>query len=98
MGLVVVVGGFGVVSASYLGAYLLGRQAGRRDAERARALAEDEAPAAASLARIETAVEAVALEVERLSEGQRWLLRSGSRAEQPVGRPRTPVPQHRTPV
>ena len=101
MGLVVVLGGFGVVASSYMGAYLLGKHAGRREAEAQRALARDEeGPHAASMARIETAVDAVALEVERLAEGQRYLMLSRARPEQqPVPAPRTPaVQRHDTPV
>ena len=94
----VVLGGFGVVASSYLGAYLLGKQAGRRETEHQRLLADDDVASAASLVRIETAVEAMALEVERLSEGQRWLLRPGSRPDAAAVPPRTPVPQHRTPA
>jgi hypothetical protein len=45
---------------------------------------------AARLARIETAVESIAVEVERISEGQRYLtkLQSGAAPRDPLERPR----------
>jgi hypothetical protein len=50
------------------------------------------------LDRIETAVDSIAVEVERLAEGQRFLL--GSRGSAPLGQPivHKPERRHRTPV
>ena len=52
----------------------------------------------ARLARIEQAVEAIALEVERISEGQRFTTRLLSEASRPATKPLLPHLSHNTPT
>jgi hypothetical protein len=92
-GLIVIASCAAVLGMSYVAAYLLGKNAARKELDRRNPLG---APAEADrLNRIESAVDSIALEVERLGEGQRFLL--GSRPEKPA----QPVKQdrrHATPV
>ena len=87
-GIIVIASGAAVLGLSYLGAYLLGRNAGRNEAERRDALPAAREPD--RLDRIEAAVDSISLQVERLGEGQRYLL--GTReAARPERRHATPV-------
>jgi hypothetical protein len=87
-GIIVIASGAAVLGLSYLGAYLLGRNAGRNEAERRDALPAAHEPD--RLDRIEAAVDSISLQVERLGEGQRYLL--GAReAARPERRHATPV-------
>jgi len=71
--------------------------ASKRDGAR---FERDGAPslAEARLARIEQAVEAIALEVERISEGQRFTTRLLSEASRPAAKPLQPHLSHNTPT
>ena len=96
MSLIVVAGSAGVVGLSYVAAYLLGKNAARKELD-----ARDHLPAARPadrLERIESAVDSIAVEVERLAENQRFLL--GPRAsDRPAQTPAAkPERRHRTPV
>ena len=92
MGLIVIVAGAAMLAASYAAAWMFGRQAGERAALR------NGDDVAARLQRIEVAVEAIAIEVERQGEGQRSLMRS-VRSPEPdaAARHRLPMPETRTP-
>ena len=94
-GIIVIASGAAVLCLSYLGAYLLGKNAGRHEAERRDALPAGREPD--RLERIEATVESIALQVERLGEGQRYLLgaREAARPSQPAPRPER---RHTTPV
>lgn len=93
MGLIVIVAGAGMVAASYAAAWMFGRQAGERGALR------DGEDVAARLRRIEVAVEAIAIEVERQGEGQRSLLRTVRPLEAERGRSsQLPLPENRAPT
>jgi hypothetical protein len=92
-GLLVILAGCGVLGASYAAAWMFGRQQGQRETLR------NENEAAARLARIEVAVDAIAIEVERQGETQRALLLSSNAAEPPSARlSQRPLPGHRTPA
>jgi hypothetical protein len=81
---------------SYVAVYLLGKNAARKDLER-----HDDARGSGlhsdRLDRVEAAVESIALGVERLGEGQRYLLGSfgTDRSAKPVAKPER---RHATPV
>lgn len=94
-GIIVIASGAAVLGLSYLGAYLLGRNAGRNEAGRRDTLPTGREPD--RLEQIESAVESIALQVERLGEGQRYLLgsREAARGAQPAPRPER---RHTTPV
>ena len=88
-GLIVIASGAVVLGMSYVAAYLMGKNAARRESEtheRMRLAAPPE-----RIERIETAVDSIALEVERLAEGQRFLL--GNRGTE--RRSPSPAPLHR---
>ena len=95
-GFIVVGAAASMLGLSYVAAYLLGKNAGRREAE------HREPPAAVKqpdrIDRIESVVDSIAVEVERLAEGQRFMLgsRGAERAPQPVLS--KPERRHSTPV
>ena len=92
-GLIVIVSSAGVLGMSYVAAYLLGKNAARKELDR-RAV---EAPREGDrLSHIEAAIDSIALEVERLGEGQRFLL--GTRAEPAQRSAAKPERRHATPV
>ena len=80
-GFIVIASGAAVLGMSYMAAYLLGKNAARKEMDRRDAVAPAREPD--RLDRIESAVDSIAVEVERLSEGQRFLLGARS-APQPV--------------
>ena len=93
-GFIVIASSAAVLGMSYVAAYLLGKNAGRKELDRRDSLT----PPGESdrLNRIEAAVDSIALEVERLGEGQRFLL--GSRTERPAQPAAKPERRHATPV
>jgi hypothetical protein len=82
-GFIVIASGAAVLGMSYVAAYLMGKNAARKEMDRRDALTAPVRPPD-RLDRIESAVDSIAVELERLSEGQRFLL--GSRSTP------TPVP------
>ena len=95
-GFIVIASGAAVLALSYLAAYLLGKNAARKEIDARELFPGVRQPD--RLDRIESAVDSIAVEVERLAEGQRFLL--GSRASE---RPAQPVVakaerRHATPV
>ncbi len=84
-----------VLGLSYVAVYLMGKNAGRKELERydPRGMSRP----SDRLDRVEAAVESIALGVERLGEGQRYLLGSLS-DERPVKAPPKPERRHPTPV
>jgi hypothetical protein len=84
-----------VLGLSYVAVYLMGKNAARNELERRDA----RGPVLYSdrLDRVEAAVESIALGVERLGEGQRYLLGSfgTDRSAKPVAKPER---RHATPV
>jgi hypothetical protein len=95
-GFIVIASGAAVLGLSYVAAYLMGKNTARKELDRRDAYTSGRQPD--RLDRIETAVDSIALEVERLSEGQRFLL--GSRGAERVPQPATAKPErrHATPV
>ena len=96
MGFIVIASGATVLGLSYMAVYLMGKNAARKELD-----ARDSLPASRPvdrLDRIESAVDSIAVEVERLSESQRFLL--GSRGPERVAEPvaHKPERRHRTPV
>ncbi|HTK51180.1 MAG TPA: hypothetical protein VL308_04795 [Gemmatimonadaceae bacterium] len=88
-------GGAAVLGLSYVAVYLMGKNAGRKELEwRA---AREVSPETDRLDRVEMAVESIALGVERLGEGQRYLLGSLS-DERPVKAAPKSERRHPTPV
>jgi hypothetical protein len=93
-GFIVIASGAAVLGLSYMAAYLMGKNAARKEMDRREVLQSMRAPD--RLDQIEAAMESVAVEVERIAEGQRFLL--GSRgAGQPVS-PKVEARKHKTPV
>jgi len=93
--LIIFCGGSVVLGLSYVAVYLMGKNAGRKELEwRA---AREISPQSDRLDRVETAVESIALGVERLGEGQRYLLGSLS-DERPVKAAPKSERRHPTPV
>jgi hypothetical protein len=88
-GFIVIASGAAVLGMSYVAAYLLGKNAARKELDRHNVLGSPSADSE-RLNRIEAAVDSIALEVERLGEGQRFLL--GSRTEKPAVRATYPTP------
>lgn len=66
--LVSVVTGVGILAAAFAGAYFMGKSRGQQETIRSGRDPE----VAQRLARVEQVVEATALEIERISEGQRF--------------------------
>ena len=92
-GFIVIASGAAVLGMSYFAAYLLGKNAARKEMDRRDLMQPVRAPD--RMDQIEAAMESIAVEVERIAEGQRFLL--GSRAAgQPVQKVDTR--KHRTPV
>ena len=95
-GFIVIAGGAAVLGMSYAAAYFMGKNAARKEMDAREALPL--ARPADRLERIESAVDSIAVEVERLAETQRFLLgprdvdRSAAPNVQKVDR------RHRTPV
>jgi hypothetical protein len=95
-GLLVVGSGAVMVGLSYLAAYLLGKNAAHKEMGRREVTEPGRQPD--RLDRIESAVDSIAVEVERLAEGQRFMLNSGraEKAAQPAVL--KPERRHATPV
>jgi hypothetical protein len=96
MGLIVIAGGATVVGLSYVAVYFMGKNAARKELE-GRESFQVSRPAD-RLDRIESAVDSIAVEMERLGEAQRFLL--GPRSVDPSAQPNVAKPErrHRTPV
>ena len=93
---VIIVGSSAVVlGLSYVAVYLMGKNAARKELEWRGA--REVSPASDRLDRVEAAVESIALGVERLGEGQRYLLGSLS-DERPVKPVAKSERRHPTPV
>jgi hypothetical protein len=95
-GFIVIASSSAVLGLSYVAAYLMGKNAARKEMDRRGAFTAPREPD--RLDRVETAVDSIAVEVERLAEGQRFLL--GARGAE---HPAQPVQarserRHRTPV
>ncbi len=88
-------GGAVVLGLSYVAVYLMGKNAARKELDRRDALGVGQQ--SDRLDRVEAAVESIALGVERLGEGQRYLLGSVS-TERPVKPVAKPERRHTTPV
>src|SRR5690242_15683581 len=95
-GFIVIAGSAAVLGLSYMATYLMGKNAARKEMDRRDSLGAGRGPD--RLDCIESAVDSIALEVERLSEGQRFLL--GSRGPERTAQPVTVKPErrHSTPV
>ena len=93
-GLIVIAGGAAVLGMSYVAAYFMGKNAARKELDEHQPLRT--ARPADRLERIESAVDAMAVEVERLAESQRFLM--GPRAVERVDQQVKPERKHRTPV
>ncbi len=94
-GFIVIASGAVVVGLSYVAVYLMGKNAGRREIEE-RTATSGNAPRD-RIDRIENAVDAIAVEIERIAEGQRFML--GSRAsERRHPSPLPPPRRHSTPT
>ena len=95
-GFIVIASGAAVLGMSYVAAYLLGKNTARKEMDRRDALPQARQPD--RLDRIESAVDSIAVELERLSEGQRFLL--GTRGPERVPQPQVAKPERRhvTPV
>ena len=96
MGLIVIAGGATVLGMSYVAAYFMGKNAARKELE-------DREPyrvarPADRLERIESAVDSIAVEVERLAETQRFLLGPRDADRPAVPGAQKPERRHRTPV
>jgi hypothetical protein len=81
-GFIVIASGAAVLGLSYVAAYLMGKNAARKEVDQLQSLAA--ARPRDRLDGIESAVDAIALEVERLAEGQRFLLGSRGPEKQPL--------------
>ena len=92
-GFIVIASGAAVLGMSYMAAYLLGKNAARKEMDRRDVMPSVRAPD--RMDQIEAAMESIAVEVERIAEGQRFLL--GSRGQQPVASKSEPR-KHKTPV
>jgi hypothetical protein len=84
-----------VLGLSYLAVYFMGKNAARKELGRQRVLSVGQQ--SDRLDRVEAAVESIALGVERLGEGQRYLLGSLS-DERPVKPAAKQERRHPTPV
>ena len=84
-----------VLGLSYVAVYLMGKNAARKELEWRGA--REVSPQADRLDRVEAAVESIALGVERLGEGQRYVLGSLS-DERPVKHAAKSERRHPTPV
>jgi hypothetical protein len=98
-GFIVIAGSAAVLGLSYVASYLMGKNAARKEMDR-----RDPRDAFASprqpdrLDRLESALDSIAVEMERLAEGQRFLLnsRGSDKAAQPIAV--KPERRHATPV
>jgi hypothetical protein len=92
-GFIVIASGAAVLGLSYFAAYLMGKNAARKEMDRRDVMPSVRVPD--RMDQIEAAVESIAVEVERIAEGQRFLL--GSRSS---GQPAQKVEprKHKTPV
>ena len=91
-GFIVIGSGAAVLGLSYMAAYLMGKNAARKEMDRREVVQSMRAPD--RMDQIEAAMESIAVEVERIAEGQRFLL--GSRQAQPVQK--VEARKHKTPV
>ena len=93
-------GGAVVLGLSYVAVYLMGKNAGRKELQWRHA--REASPQTDRLDRVEAAVESIALGVERLGEGQRYMLGSFSEGlrsdKQPVKPLANAERRHPTPV
>jgi hypothetical protein len=90
-GLLVIGSGVVVVGLSYFAVYLMGKNAAHKEMGRRDVIDTVRQPD--RLDRIERAVDSIAVEVERVAEGQRFLLgkRGAEQQAQPERRHATPV-------
>ena len=95
-GFIVIAGGAAVLALSYLAVYLLGKNAARKELDARGSFAG--LPQSDRLDRIESAVDTIALEVERLSEAQRFLLGTRGTDRAPQSSSAKPERRHVTPV
>lgn len=86
--------GAAVLGMSYFAAYLLGKNAARKEMDRRDLAHPVRAPD--RMDQIEAAVESIAVEVERIAEGQRFLL--GSRGSSQPAASKLEARKHQTPV
>lgn len=86
VGFIVVASGATVLGLSYVAAQLMGKNAARKEMDRRDEIHGGRQPD--RLDRIETAVDSIAIEVERVAEAQRFLL--GARGSE------RPVPRYRS--
>ena len=80
--LIGVLSGVVIVAGAFLGAYLLGKSRGQRET----LVATKDPEVLARLTRVEQIVEATAIEIERISEGQRFTTKLLSERKEPVPR------------
>ena len=94
-GFIVIASSAAVLGLSYVAAYLMGKNAARKEMDRRDGVEVTRKPD--RLDRIESAVDSIAVEVERLGESQRFLLgaRGAERPVQPIAKPER---RHATPV
>ena len=92
-GFIVIASGAAVLGMSYFAAYLLGKNAARKEMDRRDVLQSVRAPD--RMDQIEAAVESIAVEVERIAEGQRFLLGSRGQAQPIAAKSER---KHKTPV
>ena len=85
-----------VLGLSYLAVYMLGKDAARKEMARRPQVEPGSQPD--RLDRLESAVDSIAVEMERLAEGQRFLLnsRGSDKSAQPIAV--KPERRHATPV
>jgi hypothetical protein len=95
-GLIVIGSGAVVLGLSYFAVYLMGKNAAHKEMSRRDPIDSGRHPD--RLDRIERAVDSIAVEVERVAEGQRFLL--GNRGAERVPEPMVIKPErrHATPV
>ena len=96
IGLITVVGGAGVISLSYLGAYLVGHSRGRREAEMDRQMAEQDGRLGDQrVDAIQHSLISMAQAIDRLTDAQRVALLDRLRVPEPR---QSRVPKHDTPA
>jgi hypothetical protein len=93
-GFIVIASGAAVLGMSYFAAYLLGKNAARKEMDRRDLTHSVRVPD--RMDQIEAAVESIAVEVERIAEGQRFLL--GSRGSGQPAASKLDARRHKTPV
>ena len=95
-GILVIGSGVAVLGLSYFAAYLLGKNAAHKEMGRGPAIDTGRQPD--RLDRIERAVDSIAVEVERVAEGQRFLLGARGAAKPAESEVAKQERRHATPV